>query len=182
MKGAQCTVHSAHSLHCAQGLSHARTSSPQALMDCHRHSPTSTISNLFLHIQDLLHSLFCTLTQNSRNQFTNPLFLWKKRLKLLCYSTRSNTLRTSGTFPLDLQTHTFFPLTSQHHHFLYDTDSEVLQPIRLDLFRQWSESDIVIETALLLSLKRSLDHIQFVALQKDFHQTVFQKKRRKLIG
>ena len=137
---AQCTLIA----HCAQGLSHARTSSPQALMDCHRHSPTSTISNLFPHIElqceemieDLLHSLFCTLTQNSRNQFTNPLFLWKKRLKLLCYSTRSNTLRTSGTFPLDLQTHTFFPLTSQHHHFLYDTDSEVLQPIRLDLFRQ----------------------------------------------
>ena len=70
---AQCTLIT----HCAQGLSHARTSSPQALMDCHRHSPTSTISNLFLHIEHLLlHTLFCTLTQNSRNQFTNLLFLW----------------------------------------------------------------------------------------------------------
>ena len=122
-----------------------------------------------------------THTKQSQSIYQPPLFMdlcheKKKQLKL-CYSTRSNTLRTSGTFPLDLQTHTFFPLTSQHHHFLYDTDSEVLQPIRLDLFRQWSESDIVIETALLLSLKRSLDHIQFVALQKDFHQTVFQKKR-----
>ena len=105
MKGA---LHSAHSLHIVHKVFPTRTSSPQVLMDCHRHSPTSTISNLFLHIEDLLHSLFYTLTQNSRNQFTNPLFLWKKRLKLLCYSTRSNTLRTPGTFPLDLQSHTFF--------------------------------------------------------------------------
>ena len=68
-------------------------------------------------------------------------------------------------FHLTCKVTLFFPLTSQHHHFLYDSDSDVLQPIWLDLFRQWSESDIVIETALLLSLKISLDHIQFVALQ-----------------